>query len=142
MDIKLEKYEQLKQLLGDYRESVTNQINNLIESSRTVAMIADTKVLSLSLRHKINDKIRELSMILANYNQQMDVEFTRRYQVLKNNRVADRDIRTHVESELIVLKKSIDLLDVEKDFLVDCTKLLVSLDFKMKQTLDFEQSSY
>lgn len=142
MDIKLEKYEQLKQLLSDYRETVTNQINNLIESSRTVAMIADTKVLSLSLRHKINDKIRELSMILANYNQQMDVEFTRRYQVLKNNRVADRDIRTHVESELIVLKKSIDLLDVEKDFLVDCTKLLVSLDFKMKQTLDFEQSSY
>lgn len=135
-----ETFNQIKTNLANNYNYITDEIKNLIADTSTVTEFLNINIKSLSLRHKIVDKSREVETLLSRMERLFNVEFVRDYKLLKNdNRIDSRDIRPHIEVKHPQLARVIEMLKVEKNWLKECLTILTSLDYKIKQNMEFER---
>jgi uncharacterized protein YacL len=131
--------EKLTRYLEAYHTDHFDGVKNIIDRLNNVSELSETSIRSLSLRHVINDRVREIDKVLTKYRKIMDAHFVTEYPNLKTHIRDSRDIKTHVEVKYPDIKTMIDMLVSEIKFAEDCVNTLISVDFSIKNRMSFER---
>lgn len=134
-------FEIIDERLKSYHNEHYNSIETLIKrlNNISVSTLSSLSIDSLSIRHLINDRIREITMLIERYQKTLDAYYISEHESIKDKYRDFRDMKTHINIKYPKVHDVLTKLKVEKDYCKDCIDTLTALDYKIKDIINLEK---